>query len=182
MGEWLSMHNGEYGVSLIADSLFSYTKKDDSVSLSILRSCIFGDLRLCDLNPKADYPYMEQGITEGQVRVVLHAGGFVENQIPALAAAFNNPPIVICEANHDGIYAPEDSFMSLDAASVSVSAVKECEDDESRILRLYEYAGKAQTVVLKLFGKVLEIPMKPYEIKTIRLKDGTWEEVYITED
>lgn len=182
MGEWLSMHNGEYGVSLIADSLFSYTKKDDSVSLSILRSCIFGDLRLCDLNPKADYPYMEQGITEGQVRVVLHAGGFVENQIPALAAAFNNPPIVICEANHDGIYAPEDSFMSLDAASVSVSAVKECEDDESRILRLYEYAGKAQTVVLKLFEQVLEIPMAPYEIKTIRLKDGTWEEVYITED
>ncbi len=182
MGEWLSMQDGTCGVSLIADSLFSYNKIGDSVSLSVLRSCIYGDLRLCDLNPKADYPYMEQGITEGGVRVMIHTGDFAENRIPALAASFNNPPLVICEANHDGIFAAEHSFMGLECESVYVGAVKECEDDDSLIVRLYEFAGKEQTAILHFFGRVMEIPVKPYEIRTIRIRGNVWEEVYMTED
>lgn len=182
MGEWLSMQNKEYGVSILADSLFSYTKKEDSVSLNILRSCIFGDLRLCDLNPKADYPIMEQGITEGRIRIVIHNGDFVERHIPALAAAFNNPPVVICEANHDGIYEAEHQFISLDGTGVAISAVKECEDNDTCIVRLYEYAGNAQKICLHWFGQSFETVINPYEIKTMQISGNSMKEVYITED
>ena len=182
MGEWLTMQDDRGGVSFLADSLFSYTSEGSAVSLNVLRSCIFGDLRLSDLDPTADYPIMEQGLTDGRVRVVIHEGDFVRAEIPAHAAAFNEPPIVICEANHDGTEPAQQSFLSLAAAHTAISAIKLCEDDDSIIVRLCEYAGCEESVTLSLCGIRAELPMSPYEIKTVRLHDGHAEEVYITED
>ena len=182
MGEWLTMADEDGGISMIADSLFSYTKQGDKISLSILRSCIYGDLRLGDLNEKADYPYIEQGISEGSVRVVIHKGDYAANRISEKAVDFNNQPIVISEANHDGILPSVAGYIDVRGESVSVTAIKECESDESVILRLYEHAGKAQNVCLNLFGFRYEIPVRPFEIKTVRLDGKRWSDVFITED
>lgn len=182
MGEWLCMHGEEGGVSFLADSLFSYTKEGTRVGLSVLRSCIYGDLRLEELDGSVDYPIMEQGICEGRVRIVIHEGDMFERGIAPLAASFNNPPIVICEANHDGALAPCGSYGRLTAQTVSVSAVKESEVDESEIVRLFEYGGREQTAELSYFGKSLSIPMKPYEIKTVKITKDGFCEVFITED
>lgn len=182
MGEWLSMQSESFCVSLIANALFSYTKNKDGVSLSILRSCIYGDLRLCDLNGNADYPIMEQGVTEGTLRVVIHDGDFTENKIAERAIAFNNAPLVICEANHGGIYPTVNGFMQTDGTGVEMSAWKQSEDGESEIVRLYEYAGKAQTVRLNRFGKNYAISVTPYEIKTLKFENGVFAEAFITEE
>lgn len=182
MGEWLTAKREEDAVSFIANGLFSYNKNADGVSLSVLRSCIYGDLRLCDLNENADYPIMEQGITEANLRVVIHADGFVERKIAQEAVAFNNPPLVICEANHDGVYEPVASFMEADGESVALSAWKQSESGEKEIVRLYEYAGKAQTVRLRRFGSEYALPMGRYEIKTLQWTGDGFEEVMITED
>ena len=179
MGEWLCMKGEGGGVAFIADSLFSYTKKGDAVSLSALRSCIYGDLRLCELDKTADYPIMEQGITEGRLRVVIYD---CKRDIHSLAVAFNNPPTVMTEANHDGIYPAKNSFMSIKADNVYISAWKKCEDGDGEILRLYENAGCSQTVRLDRFGKEYSVYMNPYEIKTLKFKNDTMTEVHITED
>ena len=183
MGEWLCMQGDGYGISFIADSLFSYTGHGDTVSLNVLRSCIYGDLRIGELEEDADYPFMEQGITEGHIRVMIHKGDFTTGQIPSQASQFNNPPIVICESNHDGDMPAENSFLSLCARHTAVSAVKQCEDDDSMIIvRLYEYAGRTETVELVVFGSSIPATINPYEIKTLKIVDGTAENVYITED
>ena len=182
MGEWLCMQGEGDGVAVIADALFSYTRQGEKVSFSALRSCIYGDLRLCDLDKTADYPIMEQGITEGRLRVVLYEGDFVSRGITDLATAFNNPPLVICEANHDGVYSATDSFMSLQGEGVHVTAWKEGENDDAEIIRLYENAGQAQTISLKRFGQSYDISLSPYEIKTLKYENECWTEVYLTED
>ncbi len=182
MGEWLCMQGDGYGISFIADSLFSYTGHEDVVSLNVLRSCIYGDLRIGELEKDADYPIMEQGITEGHIRVMLHTGTYTDAQIPAAASHFNNSPIVICESNHDGDMPAENSFLSLYAMHTAVSAVKQCEDDDSMIVRLYEYAGQAETVTMTLFGSSLTVTIDPYEIKTLKISHNTAVNVYITED
>ena len=125
MGEWLSCKREECSISVMADSLFSYTKGETDVALSILRSCIYGDLRLGELNHKVDYPYMEQGIAEGNIRVMIRPDNFVTAQVVAGAKSFNNPPIVIIDANHSGMLSSTDSFVKLQGESVSMSALKQ---------------------------------------------------------
>lgn len=182
MGEWLTAQRDNDSVSFIANGLFSYNKTADGVSFSVLRSCIYGDLRLCDLNEKADYPIMEQGISEASMRVIIHEDDCTSRSVAREATAFNNPPLVICEANHDGVYPAVDGFMSVESESVALSAWKQKEDGDEEIVRLYEYAGKSQTVRLRRFGKEYALPVGRYEIKTVKCTKEGLEEVLITED
>jgi alpha-mannosidase len=125
---------------------------------------------------------MEQGICEGDLRVIIHEGDFVSRNIAECAVHFNNPPIVICEANHDGKYAASYGFLTLASKSAILSAWKRSEDGDGEILRLYEYAGEAQDVELCLFDKKFSVKMSPYEIKTLRLSGESLTETLITED
>ena len=180
MGEWLVAGGDDYSVSVISNSVFSYTKNGGSIELSLLRSCIHGDLRIGELDPDADYPYMEQGITEGEVRIEISKTA--ERDIAARAKAFNNPPIVISDANHDGVLSPTDSFAKISAESVLISAIKRAEDSCDVIIRLNEYAGKAQTAKLCVFDKSFEILLDPFEIKTLLFTGESLEEVSILEE
>ena len=47
---------------------------------------------------------------------------------------------------------------------------------------MYELAGQEQTVHLRWFGKVFEITVKPFEIKTLCVIGDEIREVLITED
>lgn len=182
MGEWLCVHNETEGISFVSDSLFAYNKTGNNVGFSILRSCIFGEMTLGNERIEKDYPIMEQGIIEGGLRVVMHKGNCFENNIPEMARDYNNRPIVINEANHDGIYPAEKSFVAVDTDNVMLSAVKKAEKGCEDILRLCELAGKKQLVMLSYFGAEFKFEMNPYEIKTLKVADGKITEVYITED
>lgn len=180
MGEWITLSDGKNAVSVIADSIFSYNKRRGSVGLSVLRSCIYGDLRISELKDY-DYSYMEQGICEGSIRIMFHSDDET-GKITKSACAFNNPPVVICEANHDGILPPLDSKIKIDSENVMITAVKKCEDDDSTIIRLYETSGRAETTVLHCFRNSCGLAFKPFEIKTLKTDGENVSEVFITED
>jgi len=183
MGEWLSIHNENEGISLLADSTFAYTKQGGSLGLSILRSCIYTDLRVDDQPlPCEDYDFMEQGISEGNIRILVHKGNFAENKVFDMAKAFNNKPLVLCEPNHDGIYPSFHSFAEVDSKSVQLAALKKAEKEECEIIRLSEIAGEKQEVTLKYFDSEYSISMNPYEIKTLKINGNNICEVNITED
>ncbi len=182
MGEWLSMCGKYDGVSIIGDSSFAYTKDKNELGISILRSCIYAEMTLEEEMPKDDYPIMEQGVTEGRIRIVIHKGNYLENGIAHMAKAFVNSPIVLCEANHDGIYHSCDSFVSVDGVSVYATTIKQSENGLEDIIRLNEFAGIEQRVTLKYFDREFIITVKPYEIKTLMIKEEGICEVNITED
>lgn len=182
MGEWLCVGNEREGLSYITNSVFAYNRNEESVGFSILRSCIYGEMTLGNDRLERDYPIMEQGVLEGSLRIVVHMGTCYDNNVPAMARSFNNVPIVISESNHDGIFPSSDSFVSVDADTVAISAVKKAENGQAHILRMYELAGQEQTVHLRWFGKVFEIDVKPFEIKTLCVTGDEIREVLITED
>ncbi len=179
MGEWLHNNDGDNGMLILCDSAFAYGKNGSNIGISLLRSCIYGDLRISELNPNADYPYMEQGITEGKIRLMPKA---TAENAAKLGAELNDPPIVIVDANHTGRFNPKTSFAKINAESISVSAIKQSYDGNSEIIRLYEYLGKAQTVKMNYFGEAFDIDMKPYEIKTIKIENGRIRESNIIEE
>ena len=172
MGTWISSS----GITLTAGSIFSYNMIDNVLGLTVLRSCIYGDLRLCEIDYETDYDIISQGLSEGKIRVDF------EKRSPSHSQNFLNPPVVICEANHGGILPTENSYFSLTSESVMLSAVKKCEFDDSIIIRLSEYGNKEQTSTLKIGENMFEIRVMPFEIKTLKFKDGKITETYMTEE
>ncbi len=82
----------------------------------------------------------------------------------------------------DGTLPPEGSYLSISEQGVLCSAIKECEEDESEILRLYELDGKTHSLRFDYFGQGLAVTVKPYEIKTLKIEGGSAREVLLTED
>ncbi|MBE7042171.1 MAG: hypothetical protein E7399_01575 [Ruminococcaceae bacterium] len=181
MGEWIRMYDQSGEVAILSGGVFAYTKEKDLLGLSLLRSCIYADMRLDSELKDEDYPYTDFGISEGKLRIVIHEGK--ENRgISALAKQFNNPPIVLCEANHEGMYPAEQSFVSLEGTGVVLGAMKKQELGEDTVIRLAEVEGNEGQVILRYFGKKYAVSMNPYEIKTLKIDGEYLKEVYITED
>ncbi len=171
-GLWIKTEN----MAVTSDSIFAYNMKNNILGLTILRSAIYGDFRMGDIDYSVDYDIIDRGITEGSIRM------FFEGDLWNEAESFNNKPVVICEANHDGTLAPEHSFADLSDGAV-LMALKKCEDDDSIVVRIAESEGTGTTATLNVFGNSYKLTLAPYEIKTIKLaKDGTYKEIYMTEE
>ena len=172
MGPWLEAN----GVTYMADSIFSYNIVDHTLGLTVLRSPIYGDLRIQNIDYEEDYDIISQGISEGKIRI-----SFQGNRFPD-SLNFLNPPVVICEANHDGTLPSQNSAWQVTGGSVMVSAAKRCEFDNDLILRMVEYSGTLQSVQLAIDSRLETLVFQPYEIKTLKISDHSVTEVYMTED
>ena len=171
MGSWLKTED----FSVTADSIFSYSMEDTVLGLTVLRSPIYGDLRIGELDYEEDYDIISQGISEGKIRIDLNGGTWSKSE------SFLNPPVVIIEANHEGMLSSEGSFYRI-SGEVLMTTIKKCEFDEGVVIRLFEYTGSHQNVILYVGNKEFSVDMTPYEIKTLKIKGWDIEEAYMTED
>lgn len=129
MSSWIKTDN----LSFICDSIFSYNMINSTLGLTVLRSPIYGDLRLGEIDYNENYDILSQGINEGNIRVSF------ENVSPCDCDNFINKPIIIDECNHDGSLPTENSFFAVKKGNVYVGAIKKCEYDNSDIIRIFEY-------------------------------------------
>ena len=171
VGEWLNVLGNNEGYSLLLKSAFAYDAVGDKLRITLLRSPVYGDLRMHKpLDPLADYDYLNQGITEGAIRLYPGSMDFIADTIPSLASSYNNPVIIIAEANHGGELPSERQYIGIDAKTVTLSVIKKSEDGDDIILRLAEYGGANDIVSLTWQNVELEaVHMSAYEIKTLRL-------------
>jgi alpha-mannosidase len=94
--------------------------------------------------------------------------------------------------NHEGTLPSEHSFVGIEPNDVVLTAIKKSEDDDTLVLRFYEWAGKeadvklhlpkgAQSVAetdlmerqtrdLALRNDSVIVHTKPYEIKTMKVR------------
>ena len=174
MGEWLKTEN----LIFASNKIFAYNLENHRLGFTVLRSPIYGDLRLGEIDTDTDYDIMEQGLGEGNIRVAFN------ETIPAeeMAVSFNNPPVVLCEANHKGTLKSEGSYCLVDAQSVMITVLKKMEEDDSLIVRGVEYAGKGQKIKLTVNNIVYELNINPYEIFTAKICNGKIVKVNMLED
>lgn len=161
--------------SICADSIFSYNMNENVLGLTVLRSPIYGDFRLGELDYEEDYDIVSQGVSEGKIRFDFNRGTWKQSEM------FLNQPIVIIEANHEGKLPVENSYCSIEG-EVMISAIKKSEYDDALIVRLFEGLGKAQQALLHIGDDCHKIEMNPFEIKTIKIKGKNMVECYMTED
>lgn len=170
-----------YGVALLNDSKYAYDAKGARLRLTALRSPVYAFHEPRRVEPGKLYRYMDQGLNEFRFALVPHDGSWQEASVPNLATLFNIPPTSIETHSHPGRLASESSFGFVSEPNVQLCALKECEDDESLIVRLYETIGRATECVVRIGETEFKVHMGPFELKTLKIKDTGVQQVDLIE-
>lgn len=178
--KYADLSDGGYGVSLMNDCKYGYDIHDGVMQLSLLRSPT-------DPNPEAD-----QGKHSFTYSLYPHAGTLRDSDTVRRAYMLNIPMTALKAEGGSDIIPSGFSLLSLESDHVACETVKEAEDGEGTVIRIYEYKNIRDKVKLNtalrfkkaylcdlLENEVCEIPsengsiiceIKGFEILTIKLK------------
>jgi alpha-mannosidase len=177
---WADLSDTKHGFSLLNDSKYGYDVKGNVLRLSLLRS------------PEWPDPHADEGHHEFTYSLYPHAGNWRDAQTVRRGYELNYKMIAVQPHQHEGRLPSEHSFIGVEADNVVLTAVKKSEEDDSLVLRFYEWAGKEADVKLHLppgaqsasETDLMEKPIgdltvqnesvtlhtKAYEIKTVKVR------------
>ncbi|MGF7144211.1 alpha-mannosidase [Anaerotaenia torta] len=176
--KWIDLSEGHYGVSLLNDCKYGHSIKDGNMAITLIKSGI-------EPNPATDqeehcftyaiYPHAETWRAADTVRE---------------AASLNQPAYAV----KGGVPGEAASYVSIDKSNVMIETVKQAEDGDGIVLRIYEFenALTKANVSLGISADILSVEecnlleevieavprtekgfafeIKPYEIKTYKIK------------
>jgi alpha-mannosidase len=176
--KWADLSEGNYGVALLNDCKYGYDIHDNVLRLTLLKSATSPD-------PKAD-----QGEHYMTYSLLPHVGDW---RGEVVQAAYDlNDPLILRQINGGASYQqPLGSFVSVSDPYVIIETVKQAEDGNGLIVRLYEnqrnrgrvklnvgFALKAAyrtnlleetDAELTVNNNQVDIDVTPYQIVTLRL-------------
>lgn len=178
--KWVDLSEGNYGVSLLNDCKYGHDIHDNVLRITLLRSPTMPD-------PEAD-----QGDQRFAYRLLPHAGPW-DSATVAAAYGLNDPLRVMQTASAEtGDRAALGPFVQVDAANAVIETVKQAEDGNGVIVRLYECCRWRGPVTLRAGFPIAQawrvnlleeaqeelavaydtvtFTLKPYEIVTLRLR------------
>ncbi len=173
-----------YGVALLNDSKYGADILGGEMRLSVLRSTVFASHRPDQLDPELGYPFTDQGWQEMRWALAPHAGPWQDAGVVHAAHAFNSPLPFVREYVHPGTLPPSQSFLTVTPpGAVVVTALKQAEQSDDLVLRLYEPHGRAAQAEVSLLGVRFAVEVRPQEIKSFRVsRSGRVTEVNMLED
>jgi alpha-mannosidase len=169
-----------HGLSVLNQDKYGYDAVGNVLRLTLLRSPTWPD-------PDAD-----QGHHHFHYALYPHAGTWKDALTVRHGWEYDYPLQAVVTTAHAGSLPAEHSFASVSPENVVLTAVKKAEDANGMIFRVYEWAGKGTTAEfhmppgatgatvtnlmeqpegdpLKVEGDMVKVPIKPYEILTIRV-------------
>jgi alpha-mannosidase len=181
--KWVDLSEGGYGVSLLNDCKYGHDIRDNVMRITLLRSTTKPD-------PLADF-----GEHQFKYSLYPHVGGW--GQETQREAYLLNDPIIIYRSKVESrrserLISNLQSLVACDSANAIVETVKQAEDGNGIVVRLYESQRKRNQVRVRFgFGveaawtaNLLEesesalsveddsvlLHLKPYQIVTLRVK------------
>jgi alpha-mannosidase len=180
---WADISDANHGLSLLNDCKYGYDAKGNVLRLSLLRS------------PEWPDPHADEGHHEFTYSLYPHAGSWKDALTIRRGYELNYKLIALTPGRHEGKLPAEHSFVQTKSDNIIVTAVKKAEDDQSLVVRFYEWAGKQGDVQIQLpagassasetnlmekplgplsvASGTVEVPTKPYEIKTVKVQYGS---------
>jgi alpha-mannosidase len=177
---WADISDQKHGFSLLNNCKYGYDAKGNVLRLSLLRS------------PEWPDPHADEGHHEFTYSLYPHTGTWREASTVRQGYELNYKLLAMQTSTNQGSLPGEHSFVQVQPDNVVLTAVKKAEDDNSLILRFYEWAGKESDVKLQLppgaqtaqdadlmERPITDLPLqsgivtvhtKPYEIKTVKVK------------
>jgi alpha-mannosidase len=174
--KWVDLSEGDYGVSVINDCKYGHDIHDNVIRISLLRA------------PTLPDPQADQGEHRFAYSLLPHAGRWSETTVAA-AYAVNDPLLAV--SGKGGAPVRPESLIKVGQANIVVETIKQAEDGNGLIVRLYESQRKRGTVTLDagfelggawrvnlleddpeavtFEGRRVTFSVRPYEIVTLRL-------------
>jgi alpha-mannosidase len=174
--KWVDLSEGDYGLSLLNDCKYGHDIHDNVMRITLLRATTAPD------------PMADVGMQQFRYALLPHSGDWRNETIPA-AYALNDPLRAVAGA--PGAESSQKQFMAVDAENVIIETIKQAEDGRGIIVRLYESQRRRGEVTvqpgfplqaamltnlleddetqLETDGATVKLPIKPYEIITLRL-------------
>jgi len=179
--KWVDLSEGDYGVSLLNDCKYGHDIHGNVMRITLLRSPAMPD-------PMADFG-------EHQFRYSLypHIGGWNE-ETQRQAYSLNDPVVVHQRREESGgtVYSGLRPLAAVDSPNAIIETIKQAEDGNGIIVRLYESRRKRGQIRVRFGGEVNEawttnlleenesalsvdrdsipLKLKPYQIVTLRVK------------
>ena len=178
--EWICVSGENGGAALINNNKYSFNIDGSCMNLTVVRSPLYGDHGA----PRNDEgEFTDQGAHDFSYEFVPFVGKPDFAAITKQARQFNIPTTHIVENNHKGTLPLTSTGISVSAANVIVSAIKEAEDGCGFIVRAYELSGIATAADMKIhaIGAEIKASFTPHEVKTFRISDGAITETLMTE-
>lgn len=175
--KWVDLSEGNYGVSLLNDCKYGHDIHENVLRISLLRSPTHPD-------PEAD-----QGKHKFTYALLPHSGRWGAETMRE-AYALNDPLLAVAASGREGKASL--ALVSVDGQNVVIETVKQAEDGRGLIVRMYEamrqrgvvtvrcaFTLRAATLTnlleedeqaLEVNGKEVRVPLRPYQIVTLRLE------------
>jgi alpha-mannosidase len=194
--KWADLSQYDYGVALLNDSKYGHKIKGNVLELALLRSVPYPGPRLVkdeDVMPGEPHAgFTDQAEHAFRYALFPHPGGPVEGGVIQAGYQFNYPLRAVPVEQHPGQIPALWSILQIDNPCVIVETVKQAEDSQDIILRLYESTGGSALAHLHMGFKVGEVgetdlleasrqelavdqnsvllKFRPFEIKTVRVR------------
>ena len=177
--KWVDLSEGGYGLSVLNDCKYGHDIRDNVIRISLLRSPTMPD-------PEAD-----QGRHHFAYSLLPHRGGW---DVDTVAAAYglNDPLLARVGAQSTAGATSIPSLVAVDAPNIVIETVKQAEDGDGLIVRLYECQRMRGTITvtagfpltdaervnlmeerkttLAVDGNQVRLEVCPFEIVTLRLR------------
>ena len=177
--KWLDLAEQGYGVSLLNESKYGASVHDGVIGLSLVKSSTHP-------NPVAD-----QEKHKFTYSLLPHQGSWQEAGVLQAAYALNNWPVAFIKETEGGTLPASSSFVSSSQPNCVVETVKQAEDSDACIVRVYE-AYRQRTEAQLRFARpivsaarcnlmeeedmaiehekhTIDISLKPFEIQTYKV-------------
>jgi alpha-mannosidase len=180
--KWVDLSADGYGVGLLSDCKYGHHLRGNLLDLNLLRSPSYPD-------PQAD-----RGHHQFTYALYPHVGDHVVGGVAREGEALGAPLRSLAAPPGGGPLPPAASWLSCDATNIVVETVKQAEDGDGLVVRLYEAAGASTRTTLRCgfaiaaaascnlieeapaslptVGPAVPLAFNAFEIRTLRLLPG----------
>jgi alpha-mannosidase len=134
-----------YGVALLNDAKYGYSAQGNTLTLSLLRSPLYPD------------PGADEGAHAFTYSLLPHAGDWSAGNVVNEAFALNSPLFAVFAASGDEPPGAVPGFLAIDGLPLALGSLKQAEDGDGLILRLYEPHGNRGRASLRFARPVQRI-------------------------
>ena len=176
---WIDMSDEDYGVSLLHDCKYGHEVNEHKMILTLLKAPIKPD------------PTSDRGEHYFTYSLYPHAETWKKAKTLERGLEINHP-LVPVDIKSEGEMGADNSFITLTSDSMTLEAVKKCEEEDAYIIRMVEKKGRSVDASVKFFapltyaaecdlierndvpvdfdGDTISFHATPFEIKNYKVK------------
>ncbi|MDR1465460.1 MAG: glycosyl hydrolase-related protein [Oscillospiraceae bacterium] len=178
--KWADLSDNSFGLSVLNDCKYGWTVKDGRILATLLR---------CATQPNVN---QDREIHRFTYAIYPHSGPVSQSGVVQEGYKLNVPLRAVIAEPSEGKLPAGYSLVSADADNVVIETVKQAEDSDALVLRLYETWNRKTSTVLRFGdavqaaaecnlmeendvpltaeGNTLALTFQPFEIKTIKVR------------